>query len=273
MSQDHSGTPPISRPLAVVQARSSSSRLPGKVLMPLAGQPMIIRQLQRIARATTLGGVVVATSRDSNDDELASIVTEAGFPVVRGSLTDVLDRFIEVLDAFGPSAVVRLTGDCPLACPEVIDQVVADFLTGGADYVSNTLIPTFPDGLDVEVVSAASLREVARNSSDPAEHEHVTLGIYRRPDQFSLRNVVDTLGRDRSELRWTVDNSDDFLFASWVFDSLYAQNPDFDYAQILDLVAREPSRSRTSRDARRNAALDGLETGAMHHVSPEVDHG
>jgi spore coat polysaccharide biosynthesis protein SpsF len=233
---------------------------------------MILRQLERIARASTLDGIIVATSRDPYDDELASIVTEAGFPVVRGSLTDVLGRFIDVLDAFGPRSVVRLTGDCPLTCPEVIDQVVADFLTGGADYVSNTLIPTFPDGLDVEVVSAAALREVARNSSDAAEHEHVTLGIYRRPEQFRVRNVADASGRDHSDLRWTVDNQEDFEFVTWVFDSLYARNPDFDYARVLDLLAREPSRSRTSRDARRNSALDGLETGAMRHAYPELGH-
>lgn len=273
MSMSHPGTPPSTRPLAVVQARTSSSRLPGKVLMPLAGQPMILRQLERIARASTLDGIVVATSDDPSDDELASIVTEAGYPAVRGSLTDVLGRFMDVLDAFGPTSVVRLTGDCPLTCPEVIDQVVTDFLSGGADYVSNTLIPTFPDGLDVEAMSAAALREVSRNNSDAPEREHVTLGIYRRPDQFSLRNVVDISGCDHSDLRWTVDNPDDFQFVTWVFDSLYAQNPTFDYSQILALVARDPSRSRTSPDARRNAALDGLETGAMRHASPEVDHG
>jgi spore coat polysaccharide biosynthesis protein SpsF len=265
-------TNPTARPLAVVQARSSSSRLPGKVLMPLAGQPMILRQLERIARASTLDGIVVATSLDPHDDELASIVTEAGFPVVRGSLTDVLGRFIDVLDAFGPRSVVRLTGDCPLTCPEVVDQVVADFLTGGADYVSNTLIPTFPDGLDVEVVSAAALREIAAVSTDPVEREHVTLGLYRRDDNFAVRNVVDSTGRDHSNLRWTVDSSEDFQFVSWVFDTLYVQSPNFDYAQVLDLVSREPLRSRTSQHARRNAALDGLDTGAMRHTRPEAGH-
>lgn len=273
MSTSHSGTSPTTRPLAVVQARTSSSRLPGKVLMPLSGQPMILRQLERIARAGTLDGVVVATSRDPRDDTLAQVVAEAGFPVVRGSHTDVLGRFIDVIDVYGPHSVVRLTGDCPLTCPEIIDQVVGEFLSGGADYVSNTLNPTFPDGLDVEVVTADALCEVASISSDAAEREHVTLGVYRRSNQFTVRNVIDTSGRDHSGLRWTVDNPDDFQFVTWVFDVLFAQKPTFGYADVLELVAREPLRSRTSGDARRNVALDGLDTGAMRHTSPEVGHG
>ena len=137
--------------LAIVQARMTSTRFPGKVLAPLVGQPMVLRQLERVRRATTLDGVIVATSTDPTDDELTGVVEASGVPVVRGSLDDVLDRFITAMDVFEPEVVVRLTADCPLISPFVIDQVVEAFRASNADYVSNTMTPTYPDGLDVEL--------------------------------------------------------------------------------------------------------------------------
>ena len=123
------------RTLAIVQARTSSTRLPGKVLKPLAGAPMILRQLERVSRARTLDGVVVATSNDPSDDELAAVLTNAGYDIVRGSLEDVLDRFNLVVDRHQPDVVVRITADCPLISPSVIDLVVERFHSTTADYV------------------------------------------------------------------------------------------------------------------------------------------
>lgn len=253
------------RTVAIVQARMTSQRLPGKVLLPLGGAPMIVRQLERIQRARSLDLVVVATSTDLSDDELARVVTEAGFLCVRGSLTDVLDRYVQAMESTHADVVVRLTGDCPLTCPEVIDAIVARFHEANADYVSNTLQPTYPDGLDVEVVNAATLLAVARESTDVHEREHVTLGVYRRGNRFSLENFVDPHGRDNSTLRWTVDNPEDFAFVSEVYRRLDGLGRDFSYQDVLDLVELHPELSRTHEDSRRNAALDGLDTGAMHH--------
>lgn len=254
-------TGPVST-LAIVQARMTSSRMPGKVLAPLVGQPMVIRQLERIARASSLDGIVVATSSDSSDDDLAVVVQGWGVPVVRGSLTDVLDRFVTVMDAYQPTNVVRLTADCPLASPAVIDIVVTRFLESGADYVSNTMTPTYPDGLDVEVVKADVLRMVAAAAVDPPEREHVTLGVYRRGDRFTIENVAGD--RDLSPLRWTVDTPEDFAFVQGVYEELYPLNPEFDVTEILEYLARHPERNRTTVDAARNAALQGLDTGAMN---------
>ena len=248
--------------LAIVQARMSSSRFPGKVLAPLAGEPMIIRQLERIGRAETLDGIVVATSEDATDDQLVRVLEDNGIEVVRGDLTDVLARFITVIDRFEPTTVVRLTADCPLTSPMVIDRVVARFDEGDHDYVSNTMTPTYPDGLDVEVVKASVLREVALLTTDRDEREHVTLGVYRRPDQYRIGNVVGD--GDLSSLRWTVDTPEDYAFVSAVYDELYPANPLFDFSDVLAYLERHPERSRTEADAVRNAALEGLDTGAMN---------
>lgn len=247
--------------LAILQARMSSTRFPGKVLAPLAGEPMVLRQLERIRRATLLDDVVVATSEDASDDALVEVLEQAGVPVVRGSLDDVLGRFVTAMDAFEPDVVVRLTADCPLASPALIDDVITLFRESEADYTSNTMQPTFPDGLDVEVVKASVLREVARETTDTAEREHVTLGVYRRHNQYRIESLVGE--RDLSALRWTVDTPEDYAFASAVYDELYAHSPEFDVDDVLAYLERHPERSRTTADAARNAALQGLDTGAM----------
>ena len=248
--------------LAIVQARMTSTRLPGKVLAPVAGEPMIVQQLRRIARAERLDGIVVAISTDPSDDDLAVVLADAGFDVVRGSLNDVLSRFVSVLDSYDADVVVRLTGDCPLASPTVIDDVISAFHNSQADYVSNTMSPTYPDGLDVEVVTADALRRVASTSVDSAEREHVTLGVYRYPKTFTIENFTDPEVRDNSHMRWTVDNADDLEFVRWAYSSL--EQP-FDYSQILDLIELHRDRARTEQDAKRNAALDELDTGVMQH--------
>ena len=248
--------------LAIVQARMSSSRYPGKVLAPLAGQPMILRQLERIQRAETLDGIVVATSIDASDDQLAQLVKANGFDVVRGDLDDVLARFIKAIDQYQPETVVRLTADCPLISPKVIDQVVTRFQQGDCDYASNTMTPTYPDGLDVEVVKASVLQEVAKTSIDKAEREHVTLGVYRNPDKYRIANFAGEV--DLSHLRWTVDTPEDYTFVKAIYDELYPKNPNFDIDDVTAYLHEHPECTRTTKDSRRNAALVGLNTGAMN---------
>ena len=246
---------------AILQARVSSTRLPGKVLAPILGEPMIARQVERIRRARLIDDLVIATSDDSSDDPLAEWAQAEGLTVYRGSLDDVLGRFVGVIEAFGPETVVRLTADCPLASPSVIDTVIEHFRDSGADYCSNTLTPTFPDGLDVEVVRASVLTAVAEISTDPAEREHVTLGVYRRPERFRLASYAGA--PDLSDLRWTVDTADDLTFVTRVYEALYLTRPNFETEHVLALLARTPGLGRTTDDGLRNAALEGLDTGAM----------
>jgi len=241
----------------------TSTRLPGKVLEPILGEPMISRQIARLRLANLLDGLVVATSVDPSDDPLVDYISSLDVPVVRGALDDVLGRFVAVVDEFSPDVVVRLTADCPLASPAVIDQVVSAFMSSSVDYASNTLEPTWPDGVDVEVVRADALRWVFDHSDDVHEHEHVTLGVYRRPERFSCLNVAGDV--DLSSLRWTVDTPEDLAFVREVYAALFPSNPEFDVDDVLALLAERPSLSRTAADSARNAALNGLETGAMRH--------
>lgn len=258
--------------IAIVQARMGSTRLPEKVLADLSGAPMLQRQLERVSRAASLDAIVVATSADTADDPIVKLCDQLNVDCYRGDLDDVLGRFVGALDAFaerrgfGPEVVVRITADCPLISPAVIDSVVnaffgSDGASGACDYASNTLEPTFPDGLDVEVVRASALREVACTSNDSHEREHVTLGIYRHPEQFVLRNFRGET--DLSDLRWTVDSPEDLQFVRWVYSELFTANPEFDLAEITALLEVSIDKSRTNSDSQRNAALDGLDTGAM----------
>ncbi len=253
---------------AIVQARMSSTRLPGKVLVELSGAPMLQRQLERVQRATLLSNVVVATSTDISDDPIAALCAGLDIDCYRGHLSDVLGRFVGAVDAFPTHVVVRITADCPLISPQAIDSVVRAFLEADCDYLSNTLEPTFPDGVDIEVMTTKALREVSAISTDPLEREHVTLGIYRRPDHFSVQNYRGE--QDLSDLRWTVDSPEDLEFVAWVYHSLFSDNPLFEIEDVLELLTQHPQRSRTTREAKRNAALNGVNTGAMKHSQVDL---
>lgn len=220
--------------LAVLQARMSSSRLPGKVMRPVLGTPMIERQLERLRPCETFDRLVVATSLDPSDDPLVDHLAGLGTPVFRGSLPDVLGRFAAAAAACGPAAhVVRLTADCPLADASVIDACVRLHLASGADYTSNTLQRTFPDGLDVEVMTAAALQVAAAEARDPYEREHVTPFLWRRPERFRLAQL--TQPRDLSDRRWTVDTAEDLLFVERVFAAFAPTGPLFGQDAIAAL--------------------------------------
>jgi spore coat polysaccharide biosynthesis protein SpsF len=251
--------------VAIVQARMGSTRLPGKVLADLCGAPMLQRQLERVRRATSVDRVVLATSTDDTDRPIAELCKSLDVPCFRGDLNDVLARFLGAIDEFDPEVVVRITADCPLISPSVIDSIVHSFFESDCDYLSNTLEPTFPDGVDVEVVRVRALRALAQLDTDTPEREHVTLGIYRRSEQFVVRNF--TGEPDLSDLRWTVDSPEDLEFVRWVYSELFYTNPKFDLAEIMELLGENIDKSRTGSDSRRNAALDGLNTGAMQHRS------
>jgi spore coat polysaccharide biosynthesis protein SpsF len=239
--------------LGVLQARTSSSRLPGKVLLPILGQPMIQRQIERLKRVRCMDSLVLATSTDPSDDALAASVAASGVPVYRGSLDNVLERFIGAAAPFHPEWVVRLTGDCPLADPQLIDRLISDTLAVAADYGSTVLAPTFPDGLDAEIVRFDLLRQIACEPRTSAEREHVTLAIHRNPDLFQLHSV--TGSPDLSAMRWTVDEPRDLAFVSAVYEALYPSNPVFGTDDILRLLRQRPELAGLNGDIERNEGL------------------
>jgi len=222
--------------LAILQARMSSSRFPGKVLSPLFGEPMIFRQIERLARTRRIDRLVVATSTDGSDDTLAEACAARGVAVFRGSLDDVLDRFAGALDLF-PEAktVIRVTADCPLADWTVVDEVIAHLEATGADYASNTPAErTYPHGLDVEVMRREALLDAWRDGRDPYEREHVTPYIYRRPETYRLEFVSRT--PSLAHLRWTVDYPADLEFVRDVYARLYPADPAFGSEAVVALA-------------------------------------
>ena len=213
----------------------TSSRLPGKVMAPVLGRPMIARQIERLRRAALIDELVVATSIDASDDPLASFCEAQGVHVHRGPLDDVLGRFCGAIEAH-PQArtVIRLTADCPLADWTVIDQVIAKHRDEAVDYAANTpAVRTFPHGLDTEVVKASVLLEAGREAADPYEREHVTPFVYRRPERYRMAWV--SRAPSLAHLRWTVDVPSDLTFVRGVYERLYPLDPAFDSTAIVAL--------------------------------------
>lgn len=221
--------------VAILQARMSSTRLPGKVMAPLLGEPMIGRQVERLRRAARIDRLVVATSAEPGDDVLADYCRGLGLEVHRGSLGDVLDRFRGALDGF-PDArtVIRLTADCPLADWTVIDRLIDHHGAVGADYTNNTSPKrTFPHGLDAEAIRPAALMAAWRDATDPYEREHVTPYIYRRPEVFRLAHIA--CDSPAAHLRWTVDLPEDLAFVRQVYERLYPLDAAFGSQAIMAL--------------------------------------
>ena len=239
--------------VAVLQARMGSSRLPGKVLMPILGEPMLARQIERLQRCKCLDRLVVATTSQRQDDAIAELCERVEVPSFRGDINDVLDRLYHAALRFEPTAVVRLTGDCPLTDPNIIDRLVEFYGSNRFDYASNTLRPTWPDGLDAEICSFTALSRAWVEAALPPEREHVTPFIYNRPDEFRLGSLENE--RDISGLRWTVDEAVDFAFVTAVYEALYPGNPAFDTAAILALLDERPDLAAINAGIGRNEGL------------------
>jgi spore coat polysaccharide biosynthesis protein SpsF len=190
----------------VIQARTGSRRLPGKVLTDIGGMPSLELQLRRL-QGLRVDALVVATTDQPGDDPVADLATRLGVEVVRGPEDDVLARFVVALEAHPADEVIRLTADCPLTDPTLVEAVLGLRRRTNADYASNSIIRTFPDGLDVEVVSATALRAAAGAATDAFEREHVTPFLYRRPHEFRLAALVGE--HDYGDVRWTLDTADD----------------------------------------------------------------
>ncbi len=220
--------------VAILQARMSSNRLPGKVLRPILGAPMIERQLERLRRCETLDRLIIATSDEASDDVLEDALKPFDVEVFRGPLADVLGRFVKAIGALGlEGQMVRLTADCPLADPGVIDEAVRLHARLGVDYLSNGRKRTYPRGLDVEVFDTAALLQAGREATDPYDREHVTPYLYRYPGLFTQGYLEQDI--NESALRWTVDTPEDFAFVERVYEALYPANPAFTSADIRAL--------------------------------------
>ena len=239
--------------VAIVQARTTSSRLPGKVLLPIGDKPMVLHQLERVKRCQNLDFLVLATSDDESDDTLAEVVAAAGFSVFRGDLHDVLERFRACAAHHQASIVVRLTGDCPLSDPALIDEVVAAFVAGHWDYLANCVDEkqlTVPDGFDVEVFRADLLERAAHEALLPSEREHVT--PWFRSKSAGLLWCHHRHEPERPYYRVTVDEPEDLEVVRSIFEGLAPDIPDFGIDDVVSYLVDHPSLAASNLDRIRN---------------------
>ena len=224
--------------VAIIQARMKSTRLPGKVLADICGKPMLHYVIARAKRAKMANLVVVATSADPADDLIEEFCAANAVPCFRGSENDVLERYYRAAMQFDANIIVRLTADCPLIDPLVIDQVTQRILESNSDYVSNVLQLTFPDGLDTEVLTFDALARAWHEATLPSEREHVTSYIINRPNLFRLGCIKNNV--DLSQLRWTVDKPEDLELIRKIYRSLGCNDTIFSTGDVLSLLRKYP---------------------------------
>lgn len=226
--------------VVVVQARMGASRLPGKVLLDLAGEPALYRTLDRASRIPGVGKVVVATSTEPVDIVVARAAERRGYAVVRGSETDVLDRYLLAVRAHDADVVIRITADCPLLDPEVSGLVLSGFLGAKLDYASNVMSRALPRGLDTEVFSREALERAAR-STDPRAREHVTWGIYSSPSDFRCAEFLPAWAKpEHAKHRWTLDTLADYHFLAEVYFRLGEKTARASAGDVLALLDGAP---------------------------------
>jgi spore coat polysaccharide biosynthesis protein SpsF len=243
--------------IAIVQARMASSRLPGKVLEDIHGRPMLARVVERARRATAVDRVVVATTTEPGDEAVAEMCRGRDFAVFRGHPTDVLDRYYHAGREFNADVIVRLTADCPLIDPSVIDQTVTAFLEADppVDFATNRFIDdrTFPIGLDTEVCSASALREAWQRADQPHQREHVMPYLYEVEGRFRTLHV--RTSPSYGSLRWTVDTADDLTFVREVYGA-FGGRDDFSWHDVLKLLEEHPDLARINAGVRRKELTD-----------------
>jgi spore coat polysaccharide biosynthesis protein SpsF len=229
--------------IIVVQARMSSSRLPGKVLMPILGETLLHRMIERLQMIKHEAQIVIATSEEKSDDVIEQEAIKINVPCYRGSLNNLLDRHYQAAKQFGAGIVLKIPSDCPLIDPRIIDQVLDFYFSneGEYDYVGNLHPATFPDGNDVEIMTMACLEKALKEASRPLELEHTTPYIWENPEKFRIANVAWGTGLDYSmSHRFTIDYEADYQFIKKVFEELYPAKSDFSCNDILKLLDEKP---------------------------------
>lgn len=221
---------------AIIQARMTSTRLPGKVLMPAAGRPMLAHQVDRVRRASSIDTVCIATTLNADDDPVATLAEEIGVTVFRGSEHDVLDRFVRAAESVGAEIAVRLTGDCPLTDPALVDAFRES--DPPADYATNSFPRTWPIGLDVEVASMAALRMANDEATDTYDREHVMPFLYRQPERFRIARHP--APEDLSGYRWTLDERSDYDLLVRILEALLPSEPAFGWRDVIALLDAHP---------------------------------
>jgi spore coat polysaccharide biosynthesis protein SpsF len=239
--------------VAIIQARMGSTRLPGKVLKDLAGDTVLARVVSRTRRAKLVQQVVVATSDLPADDAIAQECNRLSVACFRGDEADVLDRYFRAAQQFSADGIVRITSDCPLIDPELIDATVQAFLEGRADYCTNALVVRYPRGLDVEVFTFEALARAEDCAKEAYQRTHVTPYFYENPGLFNIASL--TADADYSDLRWTLDTIEDLEMLREIYDRL--EGRDLGWREVLDLIKNTPELARINSSVRQKELKEG----------------
>lgn len=238
---------------AFVQARMSSRRLPGKVLKPILNRPMLSFLIERLRKCELINNIIVVTSDEPSDQDIVNFCHQQNIAIFRGSLNNVLNRFTSALTNYPCDHIVRITADCPLIDPEVIDQVIQLHINGNYDYTNNCDTPSFPHGLDTEVIRADLLKSLEHHELKPSDREHVTLYVRNRREQFKLGILKNS--SDLSDYRLTVDEIEDLTVITTILESLYISKPDFSYLDVVQFLEENKELKFLNAKYKRNEDL------------------
>jgi spore coat polysaccharide biosynthesis protein SpsF len=228
------------RTIATIEARMNSSRLPGKVMLPILGKPALQLLVERLRRAKSLDGIVIATTTHPADAVIERLAAKLGVGCFRGGEEDVLERVLLSAQSAQADVIVEITGDCPMLDPEMVDAVVESHRTGKYDYVSNVIGRPLPLGLSVQAFATAVLAEVAQLTQDPADREHVSLYIYEHPERYRLHTVIMEEAEKHNDIRVTLDTAEDYALIEALFEALLPTNPTFTFRDVVELCRRRP---------------------------------
>ena len=243
--------------LAIIQARTSSKRLPSKVLLPINNTPMILFQLNRIKRSKLISKIILATSNDITDDHLANIVKANGYDIFRGSLDNVLDRYAKCAEKEGPDIIIRLTGDCPLTDPELIDEIIDFFLKSDYDYLGNGIEQSnlsVTDGFDIEIFSYDILKVALEKAFLPSELEHVTPWFRSKKSNFKWGHFNHSKKRSAYH-RVTVDDLKDYELVTKIVEDIYPKNKNFGIDDVINFLENNPGIAFLNKATIRNEGL------------------
>ena len=226
--------------VATIEARMTSSRLPGKVLFSAAGEPMLMHLLRRLRSVPSIDEIVIATTTNQNDDPIVDFAKKAGVSCYRGSEDDVLGRVVATGELVQAEVLVEITGDCPIIDPDIVEQTIRMFFAHDVHYVSNGVVRSYPDGMDVQVMYFSALQQSATMTVDPLDREHVSRFIYQHPDMFSQIHLVAPPSLHWPELGLTLDEEKDYLLLKMIIEELAPIDPLFGCADILKLLHKRP---------------------------------
>ena len=244
-----------SKIVAIVEARMTSSRLPGKVLLPAAGRPLLQHLVTRLQRVPSLDGIVIATTTNQTDDVLEALARRVGVGCFRGSELDVMARVLQAARSVNADVIVEITGDSPLIDPAVVEQGIQEYLTGEFDYVSNIFPLTYPSGMETQVFSVAVLAaEESMTHDDPAAREHVSLPIYEQPEKYRLGNFQPTEVLTWLPFEVTLDTPEDYRLIKEIIENLEPVNPHFSIHDIIQFVRDHPELLQINQHVLRKSA-------------------